>query len=218
MDGVLIASARQHYDAWREISAEYAIPLDYETFKLSLGRDNKATIARFWGDNVSKEEAITIADRKEKIFRSIISKDFQPIPGASELIKALDAAGWQIALGTSAPPENAAHVLSLLPEGDRIKVRVDSSMVTQVKPEPDIFLKAAELLGADPKDCIVIEDSISGLKAARAAGMARLALATSTEIEAIKPLANAVRDDLTGVTPDFLAELIAAERRNRGGE
>lgn len=218
MDGVLISSAQQHFEAWREVSADYDMDLDYETFKLSLGRDNKATIARFWGDTVSKEEGMAIANRKEKIFRDIISTDFQPVPGAPELIAALHKAGWKMALGTSAPPENAAHVLSLLPGGDLITARVDSSMVENVKPEPDIFLKAASLLDADPDDCIVIEDSISGLKAAAAAGMARLALATSTEIEIITPLANAVRDDLVGVTPEFLAELIDLEQRNRGGD
>lgn len=212
MDGVVIDSARAHYRSWCEVAKRLGSTLDFETFKPTLGTDNTGTIHALFGTRFSESEIDAIADAKEAAFRDAVTADFRTVAGVVDLILALHEAGWGMALATSAPPENVHRVMSLLPHGECITVRVNRSMVARAKPQPDIFLRAGELLGREPRDCLVIEDSLAGLEAAGRAGMARLGLATSMAREDLAPLADAVRDDLVGATPAELLEIFAARR------
>lgn len=209
MDGVVIDSAGAHYRAWREVAGRLGAGLTFDAFKPTLGTDNPGTIHALFGVDFTDREIDDISDAKEAAFRAAIMADFRPVAGVVDLIRALHDAGWGMALATSAPPENARCVMELLPGGEYVPVRVDRSMVARAKPQPDIFLRAAELLGREPRECLVIEDSLAGLEAAGRAGMARLGLATSMAREDLAPLADAVRDDLTGVTPDDLLAIFA---------
>lgn len=212
MDGVLVYSVRAHYEAWREVFAAYGLEFDFEAFTRTLGTDSNGTMDRLFGSRFGAEERNRLADRKEAAFRDAIRRQFVPVDGAEALLAALHRNGWPMALATSAPPENVECVMSLLKGGELVSVRVDVSMVARAKPAPDIFLAAAERLGMNPRDCIVIEDSVAGLNAARSVGMATLGLATSLSGEAMAPHADRVMDSLAGVTPEVLLGVFAARR------
>lgn len=207
MDGVVVLSSQAHFHAWRDIARQLGDDLDFDRFKTTQGTDNPGTISTLFGDDFTPEEIEDITERKEIAFRAAITADFVPVNGVTELIQTLHREGWPMALATSGPPVNVDCIMSLLPGAEHIPVRINRSMVRKAKPDPEIFLTAARLLGVPPRDCLVIEDSMAGLEAAGRAGMARLGLATSMRPDDLAPLADAVRDDLRGVTPEFLLSL-----------
>lgn len=211
MDGVLVESSIAHYHAWREVAAKRGLDLSFDAYRVTQGMDTPATVVAVFGE-LPPAEAAAIGEEKEKAFRDAFANDFAPIPGASELVATLHAAGWPMALATSAMQENADFVMNLMPGGEYLKVRVNSSLVKRAKPAPDLFLRAASLLGVEPGRCIVVEDSLAGLTAARAAGMAALGLTTTMSREELEPLADKVVDNLVGVTPEFLLGLLEGKR------
>jgi beta-phosphoglucomutase len=103
--------------------------------------------------------------------------------GAVELIDALAAAGFRLAVGSSGPPENVALTLERLARAARFGALVTGRDVTRGKPDPQVFLIAAERLGATPARCIVVEDAPVGVAAAHAAGMASVALVGTVAAE-----------------------------------
>jgi beta-phosphoglucomutase len=117
--------------------------------------------------------------RKESLFREIVEADFPAMDGAEELMAALAAAGMRIAVGSSAPRENVVLVLDRLHVRAHVEVLVTGEDVAAGKPDPEVFLLAAERLGVPPRGCIVIEDAVPGVQAARAAGMKVVALVST---------------------------------------
>ena len=120
------------------------------------------------------------------------------IPGATEFVRALDAAGIPVAVATSATPENARlSILRIGLEGIFGAV-ITASDVTNGKPHPEPYLKAADRLGVSAAVCLVIEDSVSGIRAGKAAGAKCLALATTFP-----------REVLAAQSPDWLVNRFA---------
>ncbi len=215
MDGVLVDSAQAHYQAWKTIAKHFDRELDFASFAPTMGTNNPTTIAALFGDRFTPMQVWNISVAKEELFRNAIRKNFTPIKGASELLPALRDAGWKMALASSATPENVKYVMDLLPNSELLTVRVDTTMASKSKPAPDLFLKAAELLGVDPGAAVVVEDSIAGLTAARAAGMAALGLTTTLDRETMLPHADLTLPDLLGANSQIFEELLA-QKHARG--
>jgi beta-phosphoglucomutase len=95
------------------------------------------------------------------------------------LLGELDAAGIELAIGSSGPPENVATTIELLPNGELLKQQVTGCDVSRGKPDPQVFLLAAEKLGVAPPRCVVIEDAPPGVEAAHAARMAAIGLVST---------------------------------------
>ena len=176
MDGVLVDSYRPHLESWRAAAREAGIEITDEQFATTFGRTSREIIAHFWGGALSPEEMRRIDDRKEALYRDIIRKDFPAMDGAVELIDALRDAGFRLAVGSSGPPENIALSTELLGRASSFDVVVTGRDVTRGKPDPQVFLLAAERLGIAPARCAVVEDAPAGVAAANAAGMASVAL------------------------------------------
>lgn len=208
MDGVLIDSAEAQYASWKQVCTELGRDLTFAQFQPSMGTGNDVTVRILLGDEAAGrfEE---IAARKEAIFRRLVRENPKYINGAAELVQSLHDAGWRLALATSAPAENVACALEAFPAGPLLSVRVDADMVAHAKPEPDLFLKAAELVGVAPCRCVVIEDSIAGLKAAERAGMARVALTTTLDLAELAVHSDLVVDSLRDLTPGILSEIVS---------
>jgi beta-phosphoglucomutase len=176
VDGVLVDSYAAHFESWREVLAEKGLELTEADFAQSFGRTSREIIAHFWGEGVSNAESRAIDDRKEALYRDIVRRSFPAMAGAVELIDGLRAAGLLLAVGSSAPPENVALSLDGLRRREAFVAVVTGRDVTRGKPDPQVFLLAAERLGVAPRRCAVIEDAPAGIRAAEAAGMASVAL------------------------------------------
>jgi HAD superfamily hydrolase (TIGR01509 family) len=124
-----------------------------------------------------------------------------------ELIDALSAAGFKLAVGSSGPPENVRLTLEKLGRADRFDAMVTGADVTHGKPNPEVFLKAAERLGVPPAQCAVIEDAPQGIEAANAAGMTSIAILGTTTRDKLAH-AKLIVDGHHELTPARIAELI----------
>ena len=145
---------------------------------------------------------------KEAAFRRIIATDFPAMQGGAELIAALHQAGFGVAVGSSAPSENVKMAIDRLGVRDWLAAVVTGSDVRHGKPDPQIFLVAAERLDVPPPWCVVIEDAPVGIAAAAAAGMACVGLASTGRTREALGKADLVVDSLAELSPEMLRRII----------
>jgi beta-phosphoglucomutase len=213
MDGVIVRSEDAHWVSWRAVAAQRGIDLKYETFLSCFGRVNADCIRIMLGEGIDDAEGLRIADSKEAAFRDAVRADVPLAVGTRQLLIALRSAGALLAVGSSAPPENVALVLDAGRIGEYFSATVDGSQVKQGKPAPDVFLQAGEALGITPANCAVIEDAPAGIRAARAAKMTAIGVATThTEGQLLEAGAHAVLPELASLSPAIILDLIARTR------
>jgi beta-phosphoglucomutase len=209
MDGVLVDTYRAHYRSWLEMAEPEGLHFSEAEFGPTFGRTSREIIGHFWGENRFDAEAIVALDaRKEAAFRRIIEDDFPAMPGIVELLGTLQAEGFRLAVGSSGPRENVDMVLDRLGTRSLFGAVVTGNDVTQGKPDPQVFLLAAERLGVRPARCVVIEDAPAGVAAARAAGMACVGLLSTGRTPQDVVGACAVVRSLCEITPQLLRGLI----------
>jgi beta-phosphoglucomutase len=208
MDGVLIDSYHAHFEAWQRLGLELGQPITEEVFVPSFGRRNIEVFRMLWGEGISEAEVERWDEWKEVAYRQIITENFPGMDGAADLLDALKAAGFAVAIGSSGPPENVTAAIHGLRRAEIFDTIVSRDDVTHGKPHPEVFLTAAARLGLDPRQCAVVEDSLAGLEAARAAGMMAIALIGTYPREVLAPHADLVVDSLRELTPANVAELI----------
>jgi beta-phosphoglucomutase family hydrolase len=177
MDGVIADTAPYHLKAWQEVFRKRGVNFTKEDFRHSFGQRNDTIIKNTLGEDTPQHEIDAIAKKKEESFRRRVRQKLKPLPGVIELMTSLNKRGFQMALASSAPIENIQLVIKTLGINDCFQSIICDRDVTEGKPSPQVFLLAAERLGAEPKDCLVIEDAVAGVTAAKRAGMYCLALA-----------------------------------------
>ncbi len=207
-DGVLVDSYRAHFEAWKAMGRELGMDLAEETFAATFGRRNEDLMHDLWGEAVAPEDVPAWSDWKEATYREILRRDFPAMDGARDLIDALRDAGFRLAVGSSGPPENVAACLRGLQRAGAFDATVDGSQVARGKPEPEVFLTAAEKLAVPPARCAVVEDAVAGVEAAKRAGMAAVGLTGTTTREALAARADRVVDSLRDLSPETIAALI----------
>lgn len=193
LDGVVIDSEEDHKKAWQLLARETGKEFSDEQFAVTFGRRNDTIIPVVWGQ-VSAEELQELADRKEGYYRDYVRKTAAFLPGAQELMSALHDAGYPQALGSSAPIANIELVKEVLGLGRYIDAFVSGETVPNGKPAPDIFLKAAHEIGIEARHCLVIEDAVAGIAAARAGGMYSIAVGYGRELPGLQVATLMVRD------------------------
>ncbi len=202
MDGVLVDSYQAHFQSWNRMLAGKGLRLSPEEFAQSFGRTNQDIIPETWPEQAGDPETVAAWSReKEEAYREILRERFPEMSGAGELIHSLHEAGFDLAIGSSGPPENIQVVLDCLDHSDCFQAQVTGSDVRRGKPDPEVFLKAAEKLGVPPQRCAVVEDALAGLEAARRAGMLPIALTGTTDPRALAENAHAVVDSLSQLDP-----------------
>jgi len=212
MDGVLVDSYHAHFRSWLAMAREAGLEFTREEFDATFGRTSREIIAALWKDRrLSNDEIAALDDRKEALFRQMLQADFSPMPGAVRLLEALRNAGLALGVGSSGPPENVDLVLDRLSERSLWGAVVTGKDVTRGKPDPQVFLMAAERLGVLPARCAVIEDAPPGIAAAKAAGMASVGLVSTGRTRALLSQADLVVDSLDELTPEVIRGLIRAE-------
>jgi beta-phosphoglucomutase len=207
MDGVIVDTAEYHFRAWQHVFQQQGIDFTRGDFAAKFGQRNDAIIRSVIGGEIGDAEVGRIAKMKEDFFRDMARTKVRAWPGAVELVQRLTEQGWPQALATSAPPENIELQLGSLDLKGSFQQIVSGQEVTASKPSPQVFQRAAEKLGVLPAQCIVIEDAVAGVAAAKAAGMHCIAVTTSNPGQALRG-ADLVVDSLTEVTVSMLKQLL----------
>lgn len=179
MDGVLVDTIPLHYRSWKVMMDELGIPFDRAMNETLRGLSRMSSLRRILGEQVdqfSKNELKGIARSKNEMFldeaQHLTSGDL--MPGVRDLLASLKAAGHRLAVASSS--KNAVFIVERLGIRDVFDAFVDGNDLSSGKPDPEVFLKAADALGVPPAHCVVIEDAESGVEAARRAGMACVGL------------------------------------------
>ena len=211
MDGVIADTAPYHLSAWQQVFQKRGVNFTEEDFRRTFGQRNDTIIRNTLGEETPQSEIDDIAREKERNFRKVVRQNIKPLPGAIKLIKLLKEREFKMALASSAPIEN----IRLLTKGLGINKWFQSIIcdkdVTEGKPSPQGFLLAAQRLGVEPKNCIVIEDAVAGITAAKRAGMHCLAI-TNTHPRMSLMEADLIVDTLEAVSVSDLEELINPSR------
>ncbi|MBQ4069720.1 MAG: GNAT family N-acetyltransferase [Lachnospiraceae bacterium] len=172
MDGVLIDSEPVHYQANKQLMENMGYEISYEYYKQFIG----STCTRMWQTIIKDYKLDKTVEwllvESDKICDEIIRENgYPPVKGAVNLVKDLRQAGYVLAVASSSKPERIEKNVTALDIKHCFYKLVSGEKVENPKPAPDVFLKAAREIGVSPEECIVIEDSDNGVKAAKAAGM-----------------------------------------------
>jgi beta-phosphoglucomutase len=173
LDGVIVSTEKNHFEAWRETASKLGIPFsehDNEALKGVNRVDSLKQILKLGNKTVSAEEFESLLVFKNDMYLDSIttlSKD-DLLPGVHALLLQAKSMGVKIGLGSSS--KNAPMILTRLGITDLFDVIIDGNGVTHPKPDPEVFLNGAKALALAPSDCLVFEDALSGIAAAKAGG------------------------------------------------
>ena len=184
LDGVLVFTDKYHYLAWKKLADKLGIEFtekDNDRLR-GVSREESLNIIleKYHGEPISPEKKKEYLEEKNNIYRESLSemtgKDVSS--EVRQTLKKLKEAGYRLAIGSSS--KNTAYILERCELTDCFEAVADGTMITRSKPDPEVFLKAAELLSENPADCLVVEDADAGVTAAHAAGMDVAAIGAAT--------------------------------------
>ena len=205
LDGVIVSTDGFHYKAWKAMADKEGIYFD-ETINNRLRGVSRMESLAIILERASKaytdEEKNAMATAKNEIYRESLSQ-LTPddiLPGVMDMLTALRAKGLKLAIGSSS--KNTPVILKQIGLGDYFDAVADGNQIKNSKPDPEVFLLAAELLGIPPQDCVVVEDAYAGIDAAKAGGMKAVGVGDASKYE---------KSDITGATmadisPESIAE------------
>jgi beta-phosphoglucomutase len=179
MDGVIVDSNPMHRIAWEEYNRRHGIVTTEEMHRRMYGRRNDQIVRDFFGENLAPGEVSAHGAAKEALYREMLKPHLPAalVPGVRAFLERHRAI--PIALATNAESANVDFILTESGLRGYFRVTVDGSQVESPKPHPEVYLRAADLLGIAPELCLVFEDSITGVQAAQAAGMRVVGLSTT---------------------------------------
>ena len=184
LDGVLVFTDKYHYLAWKQIADEMGIPFD-ETINdklrgVSRMQSLEIILENYSGEPLTDEQKSDIAERKNAIYRSYLQK-MTPDDVSEEVrntLEMLREKGYKLAVGSSS--KNAGFILEQVALRDAFDAVSDGNMITRSKPDPEVFIKAAQLIGCDAEQSAVVEDAEAGIDAAKDGGMMAVAIGNAT--------------------------------------
>ena len=198
LDGTLVDSEKFHWLSWRDTMRGEGIELTYEQFLASFGQRNDRILPAWIGPDADPARIRRIGEEKEDAFRRLAeAHGLTPLPGAQEWLAALRASGWKQAIASSAPRVNVVAMLRVAGLGGCLDAIVSADDVTIGKPDPQVFLVAAQTLGVEPARAIVVEDAAAGIEGARRAGMRSIGVRKNGRLEAdlfVRSLADLTAD------------------------
>jgi beta-phosphoglucomutase len=179
LDGVLTDTAKYHYLAWKELAADLGFDFkesDNERLKGVSRMRSLEILLEVGGIEATEEEKVKMAESKNTRYVEMLQQlnKSELLEGAEDYLKKLKAEGVLISLGSAS--KNAPLILDKLGITHLFDAIVDGNCVSKAKPDPEVFLKGAEMLGLNPADCVVFEDSQAGIEAARNAGCGVIAI------------------------------------------
>lgn len=185
MDGVLIDSGQHHRAAWRALLRDIGAPEARPDFwRLTIGRPSNEAVPLLLGREVPHAEAMRLARLKQDHYRRLASQGPLAVPGVIAFLRSLVTRRVPCAVSTSASRVDVERILDQLGLTGHFDVVVTADDVHRGKPDPEVYLTAARGIGIEPGRCLVFEDAIVGVQAARGAGMRVIGVATAhTESE-----------------------------------
>jgi beta-phosphoglucomutase len=179
MDGVIVDSNPVHRASWAAFARRYGLETTDAMLQRMYGKRNDDIVRDYFGAGLPPEEVAARGKAKEQLYREMVSDRIEEIlvPGLRWFLEMHQ--GTPMGIASNAEPENIDFLLDRTGLRPCFRVVVDGHQVRNPKPHPDIYLRAAELLGVAPPNCIVFEDSHSGVAAAISAGMRVIGLSTT---------------------------------------
>ncbi len=174
LDGVVVDTAKYHYIAWKALSEELGFNFtleDNERLKGVSRMQSLEILLEIGGKQFSEQEKLAMAEKKNTLYVSFIEKmtPEETLPGVEKFLQELRSKGIKIALGSAS--KNAPMILDRIQLTGMFDAVVDGNSISEAKPNPEVFLQGAEKLGVKPENCVVFEDAIAGVEAARNANM-----------------------------------------------
>ena len=174
LDGVICSTDHYHYLAWKALADRLGAYFDETINNRLRGVSRMASleiVLERYDGTLTEEEKLAAAEEKNNTYRELL-KQMSPADLSNEVKTTLDALRAKgLLLGIGSSSKNTKFILSRIGLGDYFDKISDGTNITRSKPDPEVFLKAAEYLGLEPKDCLVVEDAVAGVQAAHAAGM-----------------------------------------------
>ena len=202
MDGVLVDSNPSHKIALNQFCKKHGYDLSEKDLREKIyGRTNRDWLLNLFGD-LNEETVRAYAEEKEALFRDLYV-DIKPLGGLHSFLEKILAAGIPMAIATSAPRANVDFTISRTQIERFFPVILDDSYVTKGKPDPQIYLKSAEALGIKPAQCVVFEDSLSGVTAAKRAGCKVVGVTTTHTREELDETDLNI-DNFESLEPEFV--------------
>lgn len=181
LDGTLIDTAPVHWRVWKEILAPEGVDLTWELFAPTFGQRNDTSLRIWLKRDLTNAEIERISSKKEALYREAIrAYPLEMLPGASDCLAKLRAAGWRQALATMTWRENLEAIFAARDFSGCFEAIVTADDVKLGKPDPEVFLLAAQRLDVLPERCIVVEDASAGIEAARRGGMRSIGIGAQT--------------------------------------
>lgn len=206
LDGVIVDTAKFHFTAWREMANELGFDIDLKQNEKLKGVSRARSLEQIlnWGnvevDEAEFEELMTGKNKNYlKLISSLSKEDL--LPGIENVLDYLSERQIPFALGSAS--RNARPILRSLDIYDRFAAIVDGNDVNRAKPNPEVFLIAAEKLGIKPQECVVFEDAEAGIEAAKAAGMLSIGIGDRNVLHE----ADFVFTDSTQIEEEFLENI-----------
>jgi beta-phosphoglucomutase family hydrolase len=186
-DGVIIDSSEFHEKSWEKLASEEALLLPPGHFKKGFGMKNEVIIPDILHWSTDRLEINRLADRKEALYREMIAEEgLQPLPGIVEFLSILKDLNIPCAIGSSTPRLNLEVAMKHLNLEMYFDAIVSGDDVKESKPDPKVFILAAQRIGCKPEKCIVIEDAPVGIAAAHYGGMKVIGVATTHPLYTLK--------------------------------
>ena len=199
LDGVLVDTAKYHYLAWKQLAAQLGFEFTLEQNEALKGVSRMRSLEILLADGgltgkFTDAEMEKLAAEKNEIYVRYIRelKQEELFPGVVETFRAMKAADVKIALGSAS--KNASMILDRLQITPYFDAIIDGTKVTKAKPDPEVFLLAAQELGIAPCDCVVFEDSQAGIEAAKSADMLAVGVGTQAQLPKADLLVSNVSD------------------------
>ena len=184
LDGVICHTDAYHYQAWKALADKLGIYFDEEINNQLRGvsrMESLNIVLRNYDGVMTDSEKTGYAEEKNNIYKELLKK-MSPADLSCEVkdtLCALREKGIKLAIGSSS--KNARFILERIGLGDFFDEISDGNNISKSKPDPEVFLYLAQMLGAQPKECLVVEDAVAGIQAAIAAGMDSAAIGDATK-------------------------------------
>jgi beta-phosphoglucomutase len=180
MDGTMVDNTNYQKKAWEGFYKNHNLQFSDEDLRVKFsGKNNRQIFQMVFGENISTEDINKYADEKESLYRELYAPHIKPMAGFLEFIEKLKQKGIKTAIATTAIKENREFILNALNLDNTFDAIIGYEDVIKGKPDPEIFLTAAQAVQVQPAACIVFEDAPSGIEAAKRAGTRTVGLLTS---------------------------------------